>query len=118
MFQHFFKNFYRANSKKQHQQVKGQTSAELRGRVKSIVEPHFRAPEKLVILYEKQGEQEFIEEEAEEEDNRVKIYEVGGMDSPLDDFPKGSRVLSLQRGNRGFGFNAESRKVRFVPQYC
>ena len=79
---------------------------ELRGRVKSIVEPHFTAPEKLMILLEKHEE--------EKGDEGIKIFSVGGEGEEAESTVSAAstRTLSLQRGNKGFGFNTETRKVR------
>lgn len=75
--------------------------AELRGRVKSIVEPQLMTlPEKLVILSQ--------EEEEETEESSDEILEHSGM---MGTFPKGSHAVSLQRGHKGFGFTLEEKKV-------
>ena len=80
--------------------MRSQSSAELRGRVKSTVEPYIVAPEKLVILLEKSGSEiEWYDGILENESRN--IVTVGSN----------IRTFCLQRGNRGFGFTTEIRRV-------
>ena len=79
---------------------------QLRGRVKSIIEPHFTAPEKLTISLEKEDTR------IDECDETVSSsQEEGSLSVTLSSSRSGSRTLCLQRGNKGFGFNTETRKV-------
>ena len=78
---------------------------QLRGRVKSIIEPHFTAPEKLTISLEKEDTR------IDECDETVSSSQEEGSLSVTLSSPRSSRTLCLQRGNKGFGFNTETRKV-------
>ncbi len=78
--------------------MRSQSSAELRGRVKSVVEPHIVAPEKLVILFEKSGDS-------------IKEDWCDGGGALDDNIGSNIRTLCLQRGNRGFGFTTEIKRV-------
>ena len=75
--------------------MKTNSSLELRGRVKSIMEPKFHAPETLLITarnYNSKGDQD-------------------ECTTPLGDLMAGSHMICLQRGNNGFGFTTEEKKV-------
>ena len=75
--------------------MKTNSSSELRGRVKSIMEPKFHAPETLLITarnHNSKGDQD-------------------DCTTPLGNLMTGSRMICLQRGNNGFGFTTEEKKV-------
>ena len=74
--------------------IKSHSKSELRGRVQSIVEPRYiAAPEKLMI---------HVEEDEDELNGGSSSMEEEDIDRWVhDNFPVGSRVVSLQRGNHG-----------------
>ena len=78
--------------------MKTRSSSELRGRVKSIMEPKFHAPETLLITarnHSSKGDQD-------------------ECTTPLGNLMAGSRMICLQRGNNGFGFTTEEKKVSSI----
>lgn len=76
------------------QNMKTNSSSELRGRVKSIMEPKFHAPETLLITAR----------------NHNSKGDQNDCTTPLGNLMTGSRMICLQRGNNGFGFTTEEKK--------
>ena len=71
--------------------------SKLRGRVKSILEPHsYSSPEKLIISMAEQPVAPVLEERVLTKDHR---------------FPEGSRQVSILRGDTGFGIAIVEGKV-------